>query len=161
MKIAKMIRLRPIVSLIAAAVLSLGCGAVVGYAIAQSANDLDTEYSSLPTHYKTARYSTSPSALESADTEQEPGLESQDPPSMEGWIRDGDGDGRPRYLLGTDHGFVAVFYVNDNQGQNQILKERTRTPESVLSPIERERLQRGIYLYNEEQLVKALQDYGS
>ena len=62
----------------------------------------------------------------------------------------------PIYVLGTDHGFVAVF-----NGSDRTLMERTTRPESALSPEERARLASGIHIYTEEQLVKALQDYGS
>ena len=73
------------------------------------------------------------------------------------------GPEQARYLLSTDLGFVAVFYVeNDNQrATRHTLKERTMTPESALSPEEQRRLADGIYIYTEEQLIRALQDYGS
>ena len=171
----KMIRMRPIISLIAAAVLFTGGGVAVGYSIGRYGNDPYLEHSSLYAQQMTARNTTTSSALGSGDPGEAEGdvnsgrnlgsEGSRDPERYRGLEEQGydppTDSTSPRYLLGTDHGFVAVFYVNTGTGQSQRLKERTRTPESSLSPVERERLQRGIYLYTEEQLVKALQDYGS
>ena len=80
------------------------------------------------------------------------------PPALEITIADTiiEQEDSPRYLLSTDHGFVAVFYVQD-----KTLKERTRTPASALPFDERQRLLRGIPIYTEEQLTRLLQDYGS
>ncbi|MCL2399074.1 MAG: hypothetical protein FWC91_04915 [Defluviitaleaceae bacterium] len=65
-----------------------------------------------------------------------------------------------KYILGTDYGFVSVFY-NTASDQNLALKERTSTPTDTLPMDERRRLSKGIPVYSEEQLVKLLQDYGS
>jgi len=111
-------------------------GAAVGYAFGSGSHDLSTAYVGLPVQYLAA---TSPPAL-----------------------RGGEEDAsvvRPKYVLRTDHGFVAVFNVNDDMGLTLI--ERTTTPECALAPDERERLYDGISLYSEEQLFRALQDYGS
>ena len=130
-----------IIPLILVGVISAGSGAAAGYAFgSDNAFGLTNqkpiaEAAGLPVHHLAA---TSPSALQREMLE----------PDIPG----------PLYLLGTDHGFVAIFYINND---SPILKERTQTPESILSPEEQKRLANGIYIYTEEQLVRALQDYGS
>ena len=119
-------------SLALAAVISAFCGAAAGYAIGRGTHELPEEVT-LPIYLA----ATSPSALQPPQQEMPP---------------------IPRYVLSTDHGFVAVFNVST---QGLTLKERTRTPESALSPDERKRLSDGIHLYTEEQMLRALQDYGS
>ena len=126
-----------IIPIALAAIISAGGGGVVGYAIGTTGHDAEVAVG--PIHHTA---STSPPAL---------GLLPVTP-----YENDNDYTNRPRYRIGTDHGFVAVFYTLD-----ETLKERTRTPESTLSQEERERLAGGIYIYTEEQLVRVLQDYGS
>ena len=129
-----------IIPMVLAAVFSAGGGGVIGYAIG-TGQEVSAESADMPAHYLA---STSPPALS--------------PPIIVPFDDEDDRLGRPRYRIGTDHGFVAVFYVADDY---LALKERTRTPESALSSEERERLADGVYIYTEEQLVRALQDYGS
>ena len=124
-----------IIPFVLVAMLSAGGGAAVGYAAGSVGSEPVAGAAGLPMHYQ---YLTSPPALQEVSPEVKI-----------------DSDG-PMYMLGTDHGFVAVFYAED-----QSLKERTRTPEAALSVEERERLASGIYIYTEEQLFRALQDYGS
>ena len=130
-----------IIPLVLVGILSAGGGVVAGYAIGDNSPSLPVEANQMPVHYLA---STSPPALRE-DWSPVQDLSEQY-------------NSQPRYVLGTDHGFVAVFYAMD---ENQALKERTSTPESSLSPEERERLAGGIYIYTEEQLISALQDYGS
>ena len=129
-------RRHQIIPFILTAIISALGGAGIGYTIGMNQQSFISETASIPAQYLAA---TSPQALqwEAAYTAPE-GFES------------------PRYMLGTDHGFVAVFCASD-----QSLKERTRTPESALTQEERERLADGIYIYTEEQLLRALEDYGS
>ena len=130
-----------IIPLILVGVLSAGGASVIGYAFGRSGQDSLAETNRLaeePIRYLAAAgsgYSSSPSALRDSRLPSEPA---------------------PKYILGTDHGFVAVFHAADGG-----LKELTRTPEAALSPEERELLTNGVFLYTEEQLIRALQDYGS
>jgi len=126
------------------AILSAGGGVAAGYGFGRGTQTMSAEAAEqsvellghLPGRWLDRQpASTSPPAL-------------QPPPIEEEY--------QPRYVLGTDHGFVAVFYAIDDT-----LKERTRMPESALSMEERKRLAQGIYIYTEEALVRALQDYGS
>ena len=135
-----------IIPLILVGVLAAGGGGVAGYTIG-SGTAAPLEEALILSNYRLAAagYSTSPSALQIGQPQvSENSLELYDYNSL------------PRYKLGTDHGFVAVFYA-----ESHALKERTKTPASALSPEEHERLTNGIYIYTEEQLVRALQDYGS
>jgi len=127
------------------AILSAGTGAAAGYTISRSSHQSPAETIGLPIYHLAAAAptSTTPAALEASQPDPAPLATSS-----------------PRYMLGTDHGFVTVFYIQ-NDHQELTLKERTRTPESALSPDERERLQSGIYIYTEEQLMRVLQDYDS
>ncbi len=63
------------------------------------------------------------------------------------------------YILGEFGGYVAVFYKEEMNGTS--IKEITDTPISSLNKTEQNNLKAGIYIKNEEQLVKALEDYGS
>jgi len=128
---------KSIICLALVAIFSAGGGVAAGYAIGSGSYEIVQKDAELPIQHLAA---TSPPALRREYfPEAEPA--------------------KPRYLLGTDHGFVAVFSISDSN--TQILIERTNTPEIALSPEERERLESGIFIYTEEQLVKALQDYGS
>ena len=134
-----------IIPLIVVGVLAAGTGGVVGYAVGSvNTAALDEALIASDHQLAAAGRTTSPPALR--------GERSQMPDNISAPSE----DFLPRYMLGTDHGFIAVFYADD-----RALKERTMTPASALSPEERERLVSGIYIYTEEQLVRALQDYGS
>jgi len=60
------------------------------------------------------------------------------------------------YVVGIFNGYIAVYYAS---GGN--IKEVTSTPVSALVEEEQQRLANGIPIYNDEQLVRILQDYGS
>ena len=136
---------KSIICLALVAIFSAGSGVAAGYAIGISNQEQEVvrQDARLPTQQLAA---TSPPALwREYFPKAEPVKEAE--------------SAKPRYLLGTDHGFVAVFSISDSN--TQVLIERTSTPEIALSPEERKRLENGIFIYTEEQLVKALQDYGS
>ena len=137
---------RQIITLAIVAFLFAAGGTAAGYAFGRSSQEALVGLTGLPLQYTAA---TSASALQLGNL-----VEYHELGELSEYH-----DIRPRYLLGTDHGFVAVFSVSDELGLT--LKERTRTPESALAPDERERLSGGIHLYTEEQLFRALQDYGS
>jgi len=138
-------RIHPIIPVLLVAVLSAGTGAAAGYSIGRSNPQPFAETARLPIyHLAAAPTSTTPPALSVHPADH------YEPPVS-----------RPRYMLGTDHGFVTVFYIQNHQDQTLTLKERTRTPESALSPDERQLLSDGIYIYTEEQLIRVLQDYDS
>jgi len=63
------------------------------------------------------------------------------------------------YVLGVDHGYIAIFY-NNSSGETQ-LKETTETPITSLPQGEQEKLQRGIEVFGEDQLIRILEDYTS
>ncbi len=70
-----------------------------------------------------------------------------------------------RYILGLQDGYVTVFYkdpITDEAG-NYIsnIKEITKTPATSLSRDDQERLTIGVEIASDEELYKALQDYGS
>lgn len=138
-------RIRPIVCMALVGVLSASGGAAAGYAFASSDQnssivryELSEAAGMSPIHYTaSAQNSTTDSAIRQATPDVEL---------------------RPRYMLGIDHGLVSVFYVQDD---TLLLKERTTTPATALSDDERGRLEGGIRIYSDEQLTKALQDYGS
>ena len=146
------LRISPMVSLVLVGILSAGGGATVGYALGHREQNAYTKTAQAPVYYSAHAgmvSSVSPPALREAL-----------PILYEPY----ENDSRPLYVLGTDHGFVAVFYVNDDLGnvnRSLALKERTRMPADALPFDERERLLNGIYVYTEEQLVMLLQDYGS
>ena len=64
-----------------------------------------------------------------------------------------------RYIIGEYQGLLAVFYAEEQNGL--ILRELTDIPVSSLSPDEQARLREGIYILGEDNLMKALSDYGS
>ena len=138
-------RIHPIVTMVLIVALSSGTGVAAGYGLGRNSQGLLTEAAGIPAHYLAA---TSPPALSTSPPDQ-----NQYEPSV--------ANPQPRYVLGTDHGFVAVFYIQNDLNQTLALKERTLTPETALSIDERKRLTDGIYIYTEEQLVRLLQDYGS
>ncbi len=63
------------------------------------------------------------------------------------------------YILGIQDGYVAVFYEEPINGTS--LKELTETPIAALSDEELIRLKAGIHVMGNDQLIKALEDYGS
>lgn len=70
-----------------------------------------------------------------------------------------------RYILGLQDGYVTVFYkdpITDEAG-NYIsnIKEITKTPATSLSRDEQERLTIGVEIASDDELYRALQDYGS
>lgn len=73
--------------------------------------------------------------------------------------KDAEVDVRPHYIVGIKDGYVAVYH-NTGGGVNN-LKEITDTPVGALTAEERQRLNSGINIYNEADLFKVLEDYGS
>jgi len=65
----------------------------------------------------------------------------------------------PRYILGLFEGYVAVYDALLQDGNNIITV--TDTLAESLSAYERQCLMTGINLYDDEQLARAMQDYGS
>ena len=63
------------------------------------------------------------------------------------------------YILTTKDGFLAVYYEDAIHGG--ILKEITSIPVAGLSEDEIDRLERGILIHGIENLMRAMQDYGS
>ena len=63
------------------------------------------------------------------------------------------------YILTMKGEFLAVYYQDDIHGG--ILKEVTSIPIAGLSEAEIDRLKRGIIIHGLENLMRALQDYGS
>lgn len=63
------------------------------------------------------------------------------------------------YILGVYDGFIAIFH-NNERGDSE-LKEITETPISSLPQEERIKLEKGIIVYGEEELIRMLQDYNS
>ena len=135
---------RQIIILALVAFFSAGGGAVTGYAFGRGNQEPLAGLSELPGQYTAAASALQMEILPDRHVLDET-VEYE--------------NSRPRYLLSTDRGFVAVFNLSDDM--ELTLRERTRTPESALATDERERLSKGIYLYTEEQLLRALQDYGS
>lgn len=70
-----------------------------------------------------------------------------------------DGRSAQHYTLGVYEGFIAVFYDDEVNGTN--LREITNTPINALSPEEQEKLRQGIQIKGDEDLYRALEDYGS
>jgi len=62
------------------------------------------------------------------------------------------------YLLKEHNGFVAVFY---NRGDEQELKEMTKTPINSLPEEEQKLIKNGIVINGNQELIKVLQDYES
>lgn len=62
------------------------------------------------------------------------------------------------YLVGVYDGCIAVFY--DINGE-WVLREITATPISVLPHEEQKKLEQGIPVYGEEELIRILEDYTS
>jgi hypothetical protein len=63
------------------------------------------------------------------------------------------------FRIGIYKGYVAVFYDNDTDQPE--LRELTETPASSLPEQERKKLEKGISVYGEDELVRILQDYNS
>ncbi|NLJ88478.1 MAG: hypothetical protein GX327_06845 [Epulopiscium sp.] len=64
-----------------------------------------------------------------------------------------------QYVLGVHDGFVAIFYNNEEDVTK--VKEVTETPISSLPPEERNKLEKGIKVYSEDELIRMLEDYTS
>ncbi len=64
----------------------------------------------------------------------------------------------PLYFLGTKDGYITVFY---GPGGGTAVKEVTGLPANALPFDEKLRLSQQIPVYDEKQLAKLLQDYGS
>ncbi|NLP46225.1 MAG: hypothetical protein GX347_04155 [Epulopiscium sp.] len=62
------------------------------------------------------------------------------------------------YLVGVYDGYLAVFYDIDGEW---VLREITSTPLSALSFQEQKKLQEGIGVHGEEELIRILEDYTS
>ncbi|HOA82183.1 MAG TPA: BofC C-terminal domain-containing protein, partial [Defluviitaleaceae bacterium] len=63
------------------------------------------------------------------------------------------------YVLGVHDGFVAIFYNNEEDVTK--VKEVTETPIPSLPPEERNKLEKGIKVYSEDELIRMLEDYTS
>ena len=124
-------QIRPLIP-IATAIVSAIAGLIIGYAVG---NTQEVAASPPEPHVYKLSSTTSPAAVAPA-TEAD--------------------NTAPKYVLGASDGFVAVFYYNRPD-----IKELTRTPTSSLTTDEFNRLSEGVYIYNEEQLVRILQDYDS
>lgn len=61
--------------------------------------------------------------------------------------------------MGVHDGFVAIFYNNEEDVTK--VKEVTETPISSLPPEERNKLEKGIKVYSEDELIRMLEDYTS
>lgn len=146
-------RKRFLIPIMCTAVLALFVGVVVGYAVMQQAED--NYQNSQVGYYIQHMHATSPPALKSDIDADMPFYEYKPDRNVEDITFE-----NARYILGTDLGFVAVFYNNSTK-KKPALRERTRTPASALPIDELQRLSAGIPIYSEEELVKLLQDYSS
>ncbi len=63
------------------------------------------------------------------------------------------------YIVGIQDGFVSVFYQNPVNGVR--LKEMTDKPVSALSQDERERLENGVLVVGEAELIRVMEDFSS
>ena len=142
-------RVRPIVCMALVGALSATGGAAAGYAFGSSELNPSAEAAGISggTIHYVAGSSATPSALRQAP-----------PSAYQEFYQSTDVESQPRYMLGIDNELVAVFYAQDGILR---LKERTNTPAYSLSFDERARLEGGIRIYTDEQLMRALQDYGS
>jgi len=64
-----------------------------------------------------------------------------------------------RYVVTSQDGYIVVHYANSKSGEH--IHTITGTSVSSLPPEEQERLAEGIYIYNEDALIRILEDYGS
>ena len=69
------------------------------------------------------------------------------------------GDSSQHYILGIYEGYVAAFYAEETDGR--FLKEITDRHVDSLAPTEKQRLSAGISITGIENLVRAMEDYGS
>jgi len=138
-------KLRPIIILASAAILSLGTGLAAGYAIGRD-NDVATSQVEYLAQSANLSLDSELAYIHNFTSTTPPALYFPEPPNNEPI---------PKYVLGTAEGFVAVFY------HDYSLKELTRTPADSLSLSEQMRLSNGINIYTEEELVRLLQDYDS
>ncbi|MCL2753879.1 MAG: hypothetical protein FWE44_07010 [Defluviitaleaceae bacterium] len=63
-----------------------------------------------------------------------------------------------QYIISAYEGFVAIFYDN---GYGETVKEMTNRPVSALAPAEQRRLAEGIEVTGNDELMRALEDFGS
>jgi len=61
------------------------------------------------------------------------------------------------YIIGAHNGYIAVFYDNGTTG----IKELTARPVAALAEEEQKRLAEGIEVRGNEELMRALEDFGS
>ncbi len=62
------------------------------------------------------------------------------------------------YIIGIKNGYVAVFF---HDGRKKSLKELTNTPIESLSSEDKNRLEKGIKISDEDKLITIMQDYES
>lgn len=62
------------------------------------------------------------------------------------------------YIIGIKDGYVAVFFYD---GRKKSLKELTNTPIESLSLEDKNRLEKGIKIFDEDKLIAIMQDYES
>ena len=148
----KIMKLSPRATLALATALSISGGGIIGYAIGRNSNYINID-SNLPSQHLAAASS---SVLNGGYyySECEDIIE-----SIYSTYTQYNEEIRPRYMLTAEQGFVTVFCLENSSSPR--LKERTNTPEAALTPDELARLNSGIYIYTEEELARALQDYGS
>jgi len=72
-------------------------------------------------------------------------------------LRQNDALEHRQFTIATHEGFIAVFYDNDQT----TIKELTNRPIHALAPEERDRLAEGITVRGNEELIRALEDFGS
>ena len=72
-------------------------------------------------------------------------------------LRQNDALEHRQFTISSHEGFVAVFYDND---QSQV-KELTNRPIDALAEEEQKRLAEGIQVRGNEELIRALEDFGS
>ena len=63
-----------------------------------------------------------------------------------------------QYIISSHQGFLAIFYDN---GESVLLKELTSRPISALLPEEQQRLLEGIRVTGNDELMRAMEDFGS
>jgi len=72
-------------------------------------------------------------------------------------LRQNDALEHRRFTIATHEGFIAVFYDNDQT----TIKELTNRPVDALAKEEQDRLAEGIHVIGNEELIRALEDFGS
>ncbi|MCL2854634.1 MAG: hypothetical protein FWE21_03335 [Defluviitaleaceae bacterium] len=72
-------------------------------------------------------------------------------------LRQNDALEHRKFIISAHEGFVAVFYDNDQRS----IKELTNRPIHTLAQEEQVRLEKGISVTGNEELMRALEDFGS